>query len=74
MSIGNTIGRGIGYSAAALVHGAAVAATATGQFGKDVATGSTQAYAEHSVRLANLRKVAAAQRPAAIAIQEVSHA
>lgn len=64
MSIAITIGRGIGYAAAATAHGAIVAANASGQFGKDVITGTQAGYADHSARLAELR----ANRPAPTAM------
>lgn len=54
-SFGIKLGRGIGYAAAATVHGAAVAVTATGKFGADVVTGTTVGYSEHSERLAAIR-------------------
>lgn len=69
MSIAITIGRGIGYAAAATAHGAIVAANSTGQFGKDLATGTTTGYADHKERLAALR----AARPA-LALEEVKAA
>lgn len=59
MSFGNTLGRGVGRSAATLVHAASVAASATGQFGTDLSAGTVQAYDEHSARLATIRKGAA---------------
>lgn len=64
MSLAITIGRGIGYAAAATAHGAIVAANASGQFGKDVIAGTQAGYADHSARLAELR----ANRPVAQAI------
>lgn len=54
-SFGIKLGRGLGYAAAATVHGAAVAATATGKFGADVVTGTTTGYTDHSARLAAIR-------------------
>ena len=54
-SFGIKLGRGLGYAAAATVHGAAVAATATGKFGADVVTGTTTGYTDHSERLAAIR-------------------
>lgn len=68
MSVGNTIGRAIGYTAAATVNAAVVTAKATGRFGEDVVLGTTTGYAEHSARFAALRAEIAAQRPASIAI------
>ena len=61
-TFGLTIGRALGRTAATAVHGAAVAATYTGNFGKDVATGSALAYTEHSLRLAAQREAAKASR------------
>ena len=55
MSLGNTIGRGIGRTGATLVHVGAVTLKTTGQFGADVVTGTALAYSEHSARLAQLR-------------------
>ncbi|MDP2323509.1 MAG: hypothetical protein Q8N51_05710 [Gammaproteobacteria bacterium] len=57
-SFGNTIGRAVGYSAAALAHGAAVSVNATGRFGRDVVLGTTEGYVEHSERFATLRLAA----------------
>lgn len=73
-SFGLTIGRGIGYSAAAVVHGTAVAVKATGQFGADVVAGTTDGYAEHSARLAALRASLPVTRPASIAIKRSAKA
>lgn len=67
-TFGLTIGRALGRVAATTVHAGAVAATYTGNFGKDVATGTSLSYAEHSARLATLRLAAASARPASIAI------
>ena len=64
-----SLGRGIGYSAAAVAHGAAVSVKATGQFGADVVTGTTEGYAEHAERFASIRAGIAAPRPASIAIK-----
>jgi len=61
-TFGLTIGRALGRTAATAVHAGAVAATYTGNFGKDVATGSVEAYAEHSLRLAAQREAAKAAR------------
>lgn len=58
MTFGTSLGRGIGRTGATLVHAGAVALSATGKFGTDVAAGTTQAYDEHSVRLAQLRMAA----------------
>jgi hypothetical protein len=57
-SLGIKLGRGIGYTAAAVAHGAAVTVRATGQFGADVVTGTTDGYVEHSERFASLRAAA----------------
>lgn len=57
-SFGIKLGRGIGYTAAAVAHGAAVTVRATGQFGADVVTGTTDGYVEHSERFAALRLAA----------------
>lgn len=56
-TFGNTIGRALGYSAAATIHGACVAATYTGQFGQDIMTGTAESYTEHKARLAMTRGV-----------------
>ena len=63
-----SLGRGIGYSAAAVAHGAAVSVKATGQFGADVVTGTTEGYVEHSERFAAIRAQVTAQRTKSIAI------
>ena len=68
MTIGITIGRAVGRSAATIVHAGAVAATYTGQLGADLATGTVLAYGEHSARLATLRLAALQQRTQSIAI------
>ena len=68
MSIANTIGRSIGYAAAASVHGACVVASSTGQFGKDMATGTKEGYVDHSARLAALRATRTALPAASIAM------
>ena len=57
-SFGIKLGRGVGYAAAAVAHGAAVTVRATGQFGADVVTGTTEGYTEHSERFAALRLAA----------------
>ena len=67
-TFGLTIGRALGRVAATTVHAGAVAVTYTGNFGKDMATGTNLAYTEHSARLATLRMANAAARPASIAI------
>ena len=67
-SFGITLGRGIGYSAAAVAHGTAVAVKATGQFGADVVAGTTDGYVEHSERFAAMRAQIAGQRTKSIAI------
>lgn len=68
-SFGIKLGRGIGYAAAATVHGACVAATATGQFGADVVAGTSAGYADHSARLAAVRAGQPPARPASIAMK-----
>lgn len=55
MSLGNSIGRGLGRAAATTVHAAHVIVSATGQFGKDLVDGTSSAYEEHSDRLARIR-------------------
>ena len=62
-----SLGRGIGYTGAAVVHGAVVATRATGKFGADVVTGTTEGYADHSARLAAVR--AGMTAPKSIAIK-----
>ena len=51
MSIANTIGRGIGKTAAYGVHGAIRAAQGSGRFGADVFAGAEQAYMSESALL-----------------------
>lgn len=72
MSIGNTLGRAIGYTAAAAVHGACATASATGRFGQDLMVGTTEAYSEHSERLALARAAVARARESGIAIETVT--
>ena len=60
MTIAITIGRAIGSSAAHVVHGTCVAASYTGQFGKDLVAGTASGYVDNAARLADLR----AARPA----------
>lgn len=67
-TFGLTIGRAIGRSTATIAHGACVAASYTGQFGKDVASGTVTAHVEHSARFAAIRAGAVAQRPISVAI------
>lgn len=55
-SIGLTIGRALGNTAAYTVHGAIRAGQMTGQFGKDVAAGAGAAYAEKAAQLAAERE------------------
>lgn len=57
-SFGITIGRALGTAAAYGVHGAIRGAQLTGQFGKDVAAGAGQSYAEKTAALAEQRKAA----------------
>lgn len=73
-SFGLTIGRALGYTGAAIAHGAITTAKATGRFGEDVLVGTTTGYTEHSARLAGLRLAAANARPASIAISSKSPA
>lgn len=73
-SLGLKLGRGLGYAAAATVHGASVAVTATGQFGADVVAGTAAGYTDHSARLAALRAQTKLVRPASIAIKTASKA
>jgi hypothetical protein len=72
MSVALTLGRAIGRTAATAVHGAAVAVSATGQFGVDVAKGTADGYADHNARFTALRAKAAAmsapEAPIAVAI------
>lgn len=68
MTVGNTIGRAIGYSAAATVNAAVVATKATGRFGEDIVSGTTTAYVEHSARFASLRAEHNQQRSISVAI------
>lgn len=57
MTVGNKIGRAIGYTAAATVNASIVAAKATGRFGQEVIDGTTEGYAEHSARFAAQREL-----------------
>ena len=61
-TLGSTIGRALGNSAAYAVHGAISAAQYTGQFGKDVAAGATDAYGVKSAELLAKREQLAEQR------------
>lgn len=56
-SFGNSVGRAIGYTAAATVNATVVAAKATGRFGQDVIDGTTDGYAEHAARFAAQREL-----------------
>lgn len=67
-SIGIKLGRAVGYTGAAIAHGAISATKATGRFGEDVLVGTSAGYSEHSARLAAVRAQIAAERPASIAI------
>lgn len=58
---GTTVGRAVGSSAAHAVHFAAVALSATGRFGADVASGTAAGYRDTAaVRSAQRRAAAAA--------------
>lgn len=61
-TFGATIGAALGTSAAYAVHGAISAAQYTGQFGKDVAAGATDAYGAKSAELLAKREQLAEQR------------
>lgn len=61
-TFGASIGRALGATAAYTVHTGAVAASYTGRFGKDIATGAVESYADNSLRLAALRAEAAKSR------------
>jgi hypothetical protein len=65
-TLGSTIGRALGTSAAYAVHGAVSAAQYTGRFGQDVASGATEQYAAKSAELSARREQLAEQRAAAI--------
>lgn len=67
MTIAHTLGRFAGYTAAVAGHAVCATATATGDFGKDLAEGAVTGYVDHAARLAELR----AARPARIAIAVV---
>lgn len=69
MTIAITIGRAIGSSAAHVAHGACVAASYSGQFGKDLASGTSAGYTDNALRLAAAREAARKARPASIAIK-----
>jgi len=60
-TIGLSLGKFIGTSAAYAVHGAARAASATGEFGKGVAAGATEQYAVKNAELQQRRLELAAQ-------------
>ncbi len=66
-TIGLSLGKFIGNTAAFTVHGAARAASATGEFGKAVAAGATEQYAVKSTELASHRAALRAQAAAALA-------
>jgi len=68
MTVGNKIGRAIGYTAAATVNASVVAAKATGRFGQDVINGTTEGYAEHSARFAAQRELVYGHNTIAVAI------
>lgn len=54
-TIGTTIGRAIGASAAYVGHGAIQAASYTGQFGRDVVAGTREGYQAKASELAAAR-------------------
>ena len=54
-TFGHSVGRALGYSAAAVVHGAVSTAQYTGRFGADVASGASESYAENAARFAAMR-------------------
>lgn len=58
MSAGKSVGKFIGNTAAYAAHGAVVAFNATGQFGKDVASGASDQYTAKSTELAARRSAA----------------
>lgn len=60
-TIGLSLGKFIGNSAAYAVHGAARAASATGEFGKGVAAGATEQYTVKNAELQQRRLELAAQ-------------
>lgn len=66
-TIGLSIGKFIGNGAAYAVHGAARAASATGEFGKAVAAGATEQYGVKSNELAAHRAALRAQAAIALA-------
>lgn len=55
MTIAIKLGRAVGYSAAAVAHGACVAASYTGQFGSDLVSSTASSYASNTERLAAQR-------------------
>lgn len=61
-TIGSTIGRALGTSAAYAVHGAVSAAQYTGRFGQDMAAGAADAYGVKSAELLAKREQLAEQR------------
>ena len=61
-TLGSTIGRALGTSAAYAVHGAVSAAQYTGRFGQDMAAGAADAYGVKSAELLAKREQLAEQR------------
>lgn len=55
MSLGKSLGRGVGQTGAFIVQGAKNAATYTGQFGQDFASGVKEGYAERTAKLRDAR-------------------
>ena len=68
MTVGNKIGRAIGYTAAATVNASIVAAKATGRFGQEVIDGTAEGYAEHSARFAAQRELVYGHNTIAVAV------
>lgn len=71
MTFALALGRGIGRSAATVVHAACVSASYTGNFGKDVAEGAVTGYVDNAERLAAARLAVADRRSIAVTVVAV---
>lgn len=69
-TFGASIGKAIGASAGYALHGAATAASYTGRFGADIATGAVDGFVDTNTRLAALRAQAKASRAAFVPFVE----
>ena len=63
MTIGTSIGNGLGYVGAVTKHAAIRTVTITGQFGSDVYNGTIDGYDRHDERLAAIRAAGPVTRP-----------